>query len=136
MLWPFPFSSIYHLLCAWAYVSCQYETHVHFPTRQQKHAERRALFENGEMAVTLPTAALSGCGFGSLKCETDKSTSKYFLAVIENDNNIGHLSGRRHLPTVETHLCFLKGGRRETTGWEKKNRASTKAETSDNIQRG
>ena len=31
----------------------------------------RTLFENGEMAVTLPTAALSGCGFGSLKRETE-----------------------------------------------------------------
>ena len=96
----------------------------------------RTLFENGEMAVTLPTAALSGCGFGSLKCDTDKSTSKYLLEVIENDNNIGHLSWRGHLPTVETHLCFLKGGRRKTSGWEKKNRASKEEETSDNIQKG
>ena len=39
-------------------------------------------------------------------------------------------------PFVETHLCFLEGGRRETSGWEKKNRASKEAETSDNIQRG
>ena len=39
-----------------------------------------------------------------------------------------------HLPTVETHLCFLRGGRRETSGWEKKNRASKEEETSDNIQ--
>ena len=36
-------------------------------------------------------------------------------------------------PLLETHLCFLKG-RRETSGWEKKNRASKEEETSDNIQ--
>ena len=24
------------LLCSWAYVSCQYDIHVHFPTQQQK----------------------------------------------------------------------------------------------------
>ena len=30
----------------------------------------RTLFESGEMAVTLPTAALSGRGFGSLKHES------------------------------------------------------------------
>ena len=55
---------------------------------------RRTLFENGEMAVTLATAALSDCGFGSSKCETEKSTNKYLLEVMvmENDNNIGHLS--------------------------------------------
>ena len=41
-----------------------------FQLNDKKHAERRTLFENGEMAVTLPTAALSGCGFGSLRCET------------------------------------------------------------------
>ena len=41
-----------------------------FQLDNEKHAERRTLFENGEMAVTLPTAALSGCGFGSLRCET------------------------------------------------------------------
>ena len=41
-----------------------------FQRNIKKHAERRTLFENGEMAVTLPTAALSGCGFGSLRCET------------------------------------------------------------------
>ena len=52
----------------------------------------RTLFESGEIAATLPTAALSGCGFGSLKCETEKSTSKYLLKDIENDNDIGHLS--------------------------------------------
>ena len=47
---------------------------------------------------------------------------------------MGHLSGSGHLPTVETHLCFLEGGRRETSGWEKKNRASKEEEPSDNIQ--
>ena len=52
----------------------------------------RTLFENGEMAVTLPTAVLSGCGFGSLKCETEKARNKYLLEVIEKDNDIGHLS--------------------------------------------
>ena len=36
----------------------------------------RTLFENAEMAVTLPTAALSGCGFGSLRCETNNTTNK------------------------------------------------------------
>ena len=52
----------------------------------------RTLFENGEMAVTLPPAALSGCGFGSLQCETEKSTNKYVREVIGNENGIGHLS--------------------------------------------
>ncbi len=80
------------LLCFWAYFSCQYKTHVHFQLNNKKHAERRTLFENGEMAVTLPTAALSGCGFGSLKSETEKSTSKYLIRHIENFENIGHLS--------------------------------------------
>ena len=47
------------LLCSWAYVSCQYNTNVHFQLKNKKHAERRTLFENGEMAATLPTAALS-----------------------------------------------------------------------------
>ena len=65
---------------------------MHFQLDNKNHAERRTLFENGEMAVTLPTAALSGCGFGSLQCETEKSTSKYFLEVIDNDINFGHLS--------------------------------------------
>ena len=32
---------------------------MHFQLDNKKHAERRTLFENGEMAVTLPTAALS-----------------------------------------------------------------------------
>ena len=41
-----------------------------FQLDNKKHAKRRTLFENGEMAVTLTTAALSGSGFGSLRCET------------------------------------------------------------------
>ena len=41
-----------------------------FQLDNKKHAKRRAFFENGEMAVTLTTAALSGSGFGSLRCET------------------------------------------------------------------
>ena len=41
-----------------------------FQLDNKKHAERRTLFENGDMAVTLPTAAFLGCGFGSLRCET------------------------------------------------------------------
>ena len=49
----------------------------------------RTLFENGEVAVTLPTAALSGFG---LARETEKSTSKYLVEVIKNDNDIRHLS--------------------------------------------
>ena len=52
------------LLRSWAYVSCQYKLVCIFQLDNKKHAERRTLFENGEMAVTLPTAALSGCGFG------------------------------------------------------------------------
>ena len=36
----------------------------------------RTLFENAEMAATLPTAGLSGCGFGSLRCETNNTTNK------------------------------------------------------------
>ena len=35
-----------------------------FQLDNKKHAEHCTLFKNGEMAVTLPTAALSGCGFG------------------------------------------------------------------------
>ena len=50
---------------------------MHFQLNIQKAYRAAAVFfENGEMAVTLPTAAPSGCGFGSLKCETDKSTER------------------------------------------------------------
>ena len=52
----------------------------------------RTPFENREMAVTLPTAALSGCGFGSLKRETEISTRKYLVEDFGNQNDIGHLS--------------------------------------------
>ena len=65
---------------------------MHFQLTNKKHAERRTLFENGKMAVTLPTAALPGCGFGSLKCETEDSTSKYLVEDIKSVNDIGHLS--------------------------------------------
>ena len=44
----------------------------------------RTLFESGEMAVTLPTAALAGCGFGSLKRETEESTSDYLVTWSES----------------------------------------------------
>ena len=49
-----------------------------FQLDNKKHAERRTLSENGEMAVTLPTAVLSGCGFGSLQSETENLTSQDF----------------------------------------------------------
>ncbi len=49
----------------------------------------RTLFESGEMAVTLPTAALAGCGFGSLKRETEESTSDY---SHWQSNDVGQLS--------------------------------------------
>ena len=65
---------------------------MHFQLNNKKHAERRTLFESGEMAATLPTAELSGSGFGSLKCETENSTSKYLVRDIKNVDNIGHLS--------------------------------------------
>ena len=58
------------------------------------------------------------------------------VEVVEENNNKGHLSESGHLPSVETHLCFSKGGRRETSGWERKNKASKEEETSDNIQKG
>ena len=49
------------LLCSWAYVSC----HVTQMQRlKQKVQSKRTFFENEEMAVTLPTAALPGCGLG------------------------------------------------------------------------
>ena len=60
--------------------SAQCKTHVHFNSNIKKNMlSSRTLFESGEMAVTLPTAALSGCGFGSLKGETEKSTSNYLV---------------------------------------------------------
>ena len=122
-MWEQQKRSISSLLCFCAYVSCQCKTHAHFNSNIQKACRAAALFfENGEMAVTLPTAALSGCGFGSLKRETEKSTSRYLVWVSGNDNDLGHLSWRGHLPTVETHLCFFKAGRRENVwvGKEKK----------------
>lgn len=49
------------LLCSWAYVSC----HVTQTQRlKQKCKTSALLFENEEMAVTLLTAALPGCGLG------------------------------------------------------------------------
>ena len=52
--------------------------HVHFQLKTKKNMQSAALFfENREMAVTLPTAALSGSGFGSLQCETGNATSRY-----------------------------------------------------------
>ena len=91
----------------------------------------RTLFENGEMAVTLPTAALSGCGFGPLKCETEKSTSEYLIGKIMTADTCPE-GGT--FPLLK-HTCFLRRGRRgRTSGWEKKNRASKEEETSDNVQ--
>ena len=51
-----------HLLCVWAYVSC----HVSHAQRLTIKGPKASalLFESGEMAVTLPTAALPSCGFG------------------------------------------------------------------------
>ena len=53
-----------------------------FQLNNKKHAERRTLFENGEMAVTLPTAALSGRGFGSLRCETEAQRGNFVTLEI------------------------------------------------------
>ena len=47
--------------------SCQYKVMCKSTQTSKKQAEQPHSFESGEMAVTLPTAALSGCGFGSLK---------------------------------------------------------------------
>ena len=48
------------LLCFWAYVSCQCKSHVQINSNIQKSRQSsRALFESGEMAVTLPTAVRS-----------------------------------------------------------------------------
>ncbi len=71
-------------------------THVHFPTQHKKHAEHR----------TLPTAALSSCGFGSLKRETWETTSGFLVVVSVIMNDGGHLSWVGTCPRIETHLCF------------------------------
>ena len=52
-----------------------------FQLDNKKHAKRRTLFENGEMAVTLPTAALSP-QFKALGCvpvALDYSVSKLHI---------------------------------------------------------
>ena len=78
----------------------------------------RTLFENGEMAATLPTAALSGCGFGSLTCETEKSTNEYLIGKIMTADTCPE-GGT--CPLLK-HTCFLRSGRRgRASGWEKKN---------------
>ena len=87
---------------------------------QKKHAEQPHSFESGEMAVTLPTAALSGCGFGSLKGETEKSTSNYLVWVIGNDNDVGHLSWLGTCPQLKHTCVSLRVGDKKTSGWEKK----------------
>ena len=55
------------LLCSWAYLSC----HVtRMQWLKQKCKASALLFQNGETAATLPTAALPGCGFWLYKRET------------------------------------------------------------------
>ena len=51
-----------HLLCVWAYVSCHVSHAQRLTTKGPKASA--LLFESGEMAVTLPIAALPSCGFG------------------------------------------------------------------------
>ena len=94
---------------------------MHFQFNKKKHAERRTLFENGEMAVTLPTAALSGCGFGSLKCETEKSTSTYLIRDIENLEKYWTLVLNRALALLLKHTCVsLREGDEKRVGGKRK----------------
>lgn len=51
------------LLYFWAYGSCQVPQVQRHTTKREKASA--LLLENGEMAVTLPTAALPGCGFSA-----------------------------------------------------------------------
>ena len=106
------------LFCSWAYVSCQYEIHVHFPTQQQKACRAPHSFWKWG----------NGC---------DTSHSRVFrlwvwLVEVWNLRSTRKLCDPWNFKDVDTclyvdtcpqlkHICVsrLKGGRRETTGWEK-----------------
>ena len=82
----------------------------------KKHAEQpRSFWKWGNCCDTSP-----GCAFRlwiwlveMWHWRINESTSNYLVCVIGNNNGLGHMSWRGHLPTVETHLCCFKGGRRE-----------------------
>ena len=138
--------SISALLCSWAYVSCQYKAHVHFPTWQQKHAEHRTLFENGDTShsrafrlwVWLYTHAkliawLQTCV--NLTC----MEKTWCRTPVLRERLFWEVRTLVRWTLVRRRTCVNQKGREtrgETSGWEKKNRASKEAETSDNIQRG
>ena len=64
--------------------------------RQPKNRKNSGtIFECGEMAVTLPTAAFSSCGFGSLKRESGETTTDFLRIVFDDLGTLvwtGHLS--------------------------------------------
>ena len=77
----------------------------------------RTLFENGEVAVTLPTAALSGCG---LARETDKSTSKYLVEVIKNDSDMDTCPEGGTCPLLKHTCVSLRVGNEKRVGGKSK----------------
>ena len=119
------------LLCSWAYVSCQYKTHVHFPIRQQKACKAPHSFWKWPWHFPQPRFQAVGLARWGVKLKINEEIS---LADIWDFEVYWTLV----LQWTRKHTCasVLEGGRRETTGWEKKIRASIEAETSDNIQRG
>ena len=85
------------------------------------------------MAVTLPTAALSGCGFGSLKRETEETRNDFLVWVIVHGNDMGHLSWVGTCPRWKRLCVSLRvgdeerrvGGKRKTKPPKRRKQVTT-----------
>ena len=92
-------------------------------------------FESGEFAVILiPTAALSGCGFGR---DTLWNNRVPELVQLEEEIQVKtELEDLTHTrPGTLVPNRKREGDERERVGGKKKNKTSKKEETSDNIRR-
>ena len=81
---------------------------THIPKSSQNSA---LFFESGEMAVTFPTAALTGCGFGYTSVKLVSACKNIGKLQLDWPINIIVLIGKDTCPSSrkdtcpETHLC-------------------------------
>ena len=105
-----------------------------FHLDNKKHAERRAalFLKMGKWLWHFSQPRFQAVGLA--RCRVNCKLNEWKLSKVTE--KLRTLVRKGTCPWWR-HTCvsWFKGGRRETTGWEKKNKASKEAETSDNIQR-
>ena len=138
---------IIHLLCFWAYVSCHYQTHVHFQltTKESMQRPHSSFWKWGNGCDTSHNRVFQAVGLAIHASETSVIVNwcQFNLYVIFWETGILERipvwTDTRPRTLVRRHTCVNEKGEGDEKRIEwagKKNRASKEAETSDNIQRG